>query len=98
MTQEELVNILEACGYVKDDNLVTNYSGRWMFGRQCVAVHIDVQHSMKAATEIAHAAFDALDKRRLTLDQCAALLKALSSSKYDDIGMQGLIYFPEVRT
>lgn len=95
MTQEELVNILEACGYVKDDNLVTNYSGRWMFGRQCVAVYIDIQ---KAVTEIARAAFSALDEQRLTPDQCAMLLKALLNSKFDNIGDQGLIYFPEIRT
>lgn len=97
MTQKELIVILEACGFQKHDNLLIEYSGRWMFGRHCVAVFIEHQHPTKAVIEVARVAFSALDTGKLTVDQCGEFIKALQNSRYDDIGTQGLIYFPEIR-
>lgn len=82
MGPERLIDAIEGAGYD-----VRSYSGRGMFGEECVAFEADGESAIAAVVKIiANAGRDDLD----------GLLDVLRRASTDSMGLGIVIYFPRV--
>jgi len=81
LTEEQLWELKDAVGYF-DNAEIDSYSGRGMYGRQCLGITFD---SMSDAFRFA-----------LTVGGDNDLSLALSSPRFDSMGLGIVVYWPSV--
>ena len=88
-----LQTLLEECGYE-----ISNYSGRGMYGRQCLAIDVDNNNVMHVAVEAFSLFLEhgdtAEDDFQLSRDE---LCDAFRNSRWDQMGRGMVVYFPDVQ-
>lgn len=78
---EKIEIVCRACGY----DFLPDYSGRGMFGRKCIGICCD--HSYEMLVNLTE---------HLTLMGEGNIGYKLGSISTDDMGMQKIVYFPEL--
>jgi len=86
MTNKQLQNIIEMAGYE-----TRTYSGRGMFGKECLAFTAERETSSFAvAADLMAAAIDAGE------DFIAPVIEAMRGIRTDSLGLGTVFYFPSV--
>lgn len=91
METSMLVNLIQAAGYE-----AYSYSGRGMFGCQCVGLTCSDMNT--AIADLFEAVFDVhgQEEYEVLMDVHSALCDALRSSAQDSMGMDKVLYFKSV--
>ena len=89
------------CALLENYNLQPqSYSGRFMYGKSCVGVIIENTAQMNEVIFSMGMILGNPDQRQIAFninsDMCTALSKAIKKMRYDNMGLQFIMYFPDV--
>ena len=97
-TDKEIVKLI--VDTARDAGLeVRSYSGRAMYGRQCVAIEFDRDpySSTAIVIDILNTFFESRQMyKEDNLDAFSELMHELKSAKQDSLGLGGIIYWPHM--
>lgn len=92
MKEFSLQDLLEA-----SDLCPFSYSGRSMYGKNCLAVTLDTGGPLSLAAQLLEAARDRLtDETEASVETLDNLIEVLQSARTDAMGRGTVFYFPEI--
>ena len=92
ITSSWLADLLDDAGYT-----ARAYSGRAMFGAQCVAVEVDAGEVLAVGSKLAHAAAEDADAGGGDwLDVLERVSDLMTRARVDDLGRGKIVYWPDV--
>lgn len=93
----ELLNVLINCGCFSEDDIYRKYSGRGMFGKQCLGVIVDNSHSALVSIcqyIVEHYSRDCDSQKLVAI--VYDLFEALKDTCTDNMARQIIMYWPDV--